>query len=116
MTDTITIQRLLASTTIGVPDEEREDPQDVEISLEMTPPEPLRFLDDDISKTIDYYAVSRRVLEIAATGERKLIETLADDVAEAVLDEFHIAKVIVEVRKFILSDTEYVAVRIEREG
>jgi FolB domain-containing protein len=114
--DTIDIKRLRVSTTVGVPDEERANPQEVEISLTMSTPGRLRFLGDDLSKTVDYYAVSRRVSAVAGTGERKLIETLADDVAEMVLDEFRVARVVVEIRKFILPEAEYVAVRIEREG
>lgn len=116
MADTITIRRMQVTTTVGVPEKERERPQDVEISVEMTPPAPLSFLDDDLSKTVDYYAVSRRIIEVAGEGERKLIETLADDIAEMIVDEFTVAKVRVEVRKFILPDTQYVAVKIEREG
>lgn len=114
--DSIIIRRLRTSTRVGVPDEEREAPQDVEISLKMMPPEPLSFLNDDLSKTVDYYAVSRRVIEIARTGERRLIETLADDIAEMVVDEFTVAKVSVEVRKFVIPQATYVAVKVIREG
>ena len=114
--DTIEIKRLRVSTTVGVPDEERANAQEVEISVTMTTAEALRFLNDDLAKTVDYYAVSRRVMAVAGTGERRLIETLADDVAEMVLDEFRVARVVVEIRKFILPETAYVAVRIEREG
>ena len=46
--------------------------------------------------------------------EWKLIETLASDIANLVLREFAVESVTVEVQKFVLPETRYVAVRIER--
>ena len=112
--DSIRIHRLRAATKVGVPDAERGNAQQVEISLLLHPSGPLADLGDRIENTIDYSPVSRRVLKAAATGERRLIETLAEDIAELLLAEFPLRQVEVEVRKFILPETEFVAVAIVR--
>jgi len=44
----------------------------------------------------------------------RLIEKLAADIAELMLTEFHPRAVTVEVRKFIIPETRYVAVRLRR--
>jgi len=114
--DTIRIHRLRAVTHVGVPDAERANAQEVEICLRLVPKIPLVGLDDQLGKTIDYYVVSQSVLKLAVTGERKLIETLADDLARMLLDEFPLAEVGVEVRKFILPETDYVSVELNRDA
>ena len=114
--DTIRIQRLRAATTIGVPDAERAAPQEVEFCLRLVPERGFVGLGDDVGQTVDYYEVSQRVLELAADGARKLIETLAEDVATALLEGFPLEEVGVEVRKFILPETEFVTVEITRRA
>ena len=58
--------------------------------------------------------VADRVRELAAEKERQLIETLAQDIATAVLGEFEVGKVRIEIEKFILPETDWVGVIIER--
>lgn len=99
---------------VGVPDEERAKPQRLLVSLEMNHDFTAAAASDDLSKTVDYHAVARRLLKFGDGREWKLIETLANDIAAMVLTEFGPASVIVEVRKFILPEARHVAVRIER--
>ena len=112
--DTIRIQNLRAVTHIGVPDSERSAPQSVSICLRLVPEAGLGDLGDEVTRTVDYYEVSQRVLKLAADRPRKLIETLAEEVAEMLLDEFPLSEVGVEIRKFILPETDYVSVSIDR--
>jgi dihydroneopterin aldolase len=81
----------------------------------MQPPAPFAYMNDDIMRTIDYDAVARRVQGLAAEGPRHLIETLAADIARLLVDEFHAVAVTIEVRKYILPETEYVAARCRLE-
>lgn len=97
-----------------MPDEEREHWQAVSLDVTIEPRAGLGGLDDSVEKTIDYFAVSQTVREIAAERPRKLIETLAEDIASVVLRDWPAMRVAVTVRKFILADTEHVAVSIER--
>ncbi len=114
MTDVILVSNLAVRASIGVPDAERAEPQRLLVSLALTPRRAFDAMGDEVAHTIDYAAVCERVKVLAAARARKLIETLASDVAEMILAEFACARVEVEVRKFILPETEHVAVRLTR--
>ncbi len=115
MPDEITIRNLGVSCHIGVPDEERRQPQTLKVSVSFRASGAKKAaVFDDLAFSTDYFAVSRRVQEIAASQPRKLIETLAEDIAQGILAEFGLKKIRVEVRKFILPDAEWVGIAIER--
>lgn len=112
--DTIEIRGLRVAAHIGVPDEERARSQDLLIDLILRPIRSFSSLPDQIDSTVDYHAVALRVDHLASARPRNLIETLADEIATALLREFAIIQIDVTVRKFILSQTEHVAVRCVR--
>jgi FolB domain-containing protein len=112
--DTITIADLEVRYHVGVPDEERAVPQRLLLTVEMRSDFAVAAATDDLTKTIDYHAVSRRLLAFGEGRSWKLIERLAADVADMVLAEFAPASVTVEVKKFILPETRHVAVKVER--
>jgi 7,8-dihydroneopterin aldolase/epimerase/oxygenase len=68
-----------------------------------------------LRETIDYYAVSRRLLAFGEGRSWKLIETLAVDIAAMVLADFGAEAVTVEVKKFIIPEARHVSVRLTRE-
>lgn len=107
----ILIHGLEVTAVIGVPEAERSAPQRLLINAVLTPEVPFSELGDDITRTVDYDAAARRIVVLAAERERRLIETLAVEIAEMLVREFPATKADVEVRKFILPQTEYVAVR-----
>lgn len=114
MKDQIVIRGLELLTQIGVPAEERAEAQKLRVHLTL---EVTRFPEiDDIEGTVDYKAVADRVRESAAERERKLIETLAQDIAAVVLGEFEVSKIRVEIEKFILPETDWVGVILERSS
>jgi len=106
----IIISRQRISVFIGVPDEERATAQEIEVSLEMVPEQSLFGTNDEIVKTIDYYTVSQRVIEEAQAKPRKLIEQLNEDILRIVLDEFPVSDATITTYKYILENTEHVAV------
>ena len=112
--DQIVVSQLELSAHIGVPDEERAEVQRLTVSLVLVPKRGFTGLGDEIANTVDYFGLTRRVRQLAAERPRKLIETLVEEIAECVLGEFAVRSVEVELRKYILADTEYVAVRISR--
>lgn len=113
--DRIHIEGLKLKTVVGVPDAERSAPQTVSVNITIEPGSPLTDLEDDIEKTIDYFKVTQSLKAVADRGERKLIETLAGDLAAAVLAVDGVEAVTVEVRKFILPETDFVSVTHRRE-
>lgn len=114
MPDVVKIRGLEIPTFIGVPDEERADQQVLQVHLDMVPEVDFSSLNDEIEGGVDYYEVSLRLKELALSKPRKLIETLAEDLANVVLEEFSVAKVRVEIEKYILPDTRHVGVEIWR--
>ncbi len=111
----IWIKSLKVQSRVGVSEEERSQPQELEIDLCIQPVAPFPYMNDDVMRTIDYSAVASRVRGLADEGPRHLIETLAAEVARLLVDEFHAVTVTVEVRKFVLPGTDYVAVRCRLE-
>lgn len=112
--DTITIRDLEVYFCVGVSDEERAKPQRLLITVEMDHNFTASASTDDLGDTIDYFEVSQRILAFGVDAHWKLIETLALDLSAMILDEFQPKRVVVQVKKFIIPQAAYVAVRAER--
>ena len=115
MSQEIHINALRLHCFVGVPDEERAQAQDLFVDLVLVPTETWENLEDDIDKTVDYAAVVSQIETLAALRPRKLIETLAVEIAEFLLEKWPIGKVTVRVEKHILPQTKSVAVFVVRE-
>jgi len=111
----ISIKGLEVSACMGVPDEERAIPQRLLIDLKFASSAQPQQLNDDITLTVDYHAVSLKVAEITGDHPRKLIETLADELADTLLSEFDLRWIEITIRKFILPNTEWVAVSVRHD-
>ena len=97
-----------------MPDEERVVAQTLLVTIRMTPSQSFDGLADEISRTVDYYQVSLEIENLAAARPRRLIETLATDIAGHLLGNHPLQHVAVTIEKHILPNTECVAVHIER--
>lgn len=106
----IEIIGLKVSSLIGVPDEERLRPQDLLIDVTIKPSNSLYELDDEIENTVDYFMVYELIKSISCSGERKLIETLAEEIINNIKSKFTVEKVEVRIKKFILPNTKFVSV------
>lgn len=113
--DQILIEELELTARIGVPDKERAHPQRLTVSLVLEPRKGFRDLADDLARTVDYAAVCAELQRFASGRQDKLLETLAHEMAEHLLAKFALRRVELELRKFILPETRFVAVRIGRE-
>ena len=114
VSDAIIVRKLELSAHIGVPDEERARAQRLTVDLTLVPVRDFRNLGDDLANTVDYFSLTRRVQALADERPRRLIETLAHEIAGCCLDEFAIREVDVELHKYILPDTAHVSVRVSR--
>lgn len=112
--DLITIKDLEVFYHVGVPDEERERPQKLLVTIEMEHDVTKVAKSDDIADTIDYYAVSRELLNFGEGKTWKTIEKLASDIADLTVSEFRAASATVEVKKFVIQFADYVSVRVSR--
>jgi 7,8-dihydroneopterin aldolase/epimerase/oxygenase len=100
---------------VGVPDAERAQPQRLLLTIEMGSDFSVAAKNDSIADTIDYFAVTQRLLKFGDGRSWKLIEKLANDIADAILAEFKPAGVSVEVKKFIIPQARYVSVALAKQ-
>src|SRR5208283_4645487 len=100
---------------VGVPDAERAQPQRLLLTVEMESDFSKAAKSDRIADTIDYFAVSQRLLKFGEGQSWKLIEKLAADIADLVLSEFKPQSVTVEVKKFPIPQARYVSVKVTRK-
>ena len=114
MTDRILIDGLELSSCIGVPDEERATAQRLTANLMLEPIRDFTALGDTLENTVDYFRACAEVKALALARPRRLIETLAEDLAALLLTRFALRAVEIELRKYILSDAAFVAVKIRR--
>ena len=112
--DQIIIDALEVRYCVGVTDKERAQPQRLQLCLILEGDVSAAAATDDLTRTIDYYAVTQRLLHFGEGRSWRLIETVAADIAALVLAEFKPRSVSVEVRKFIIPEARYVAVRLTR--
>ena len=112
--DKIVIQDLAVFYSVGVSDEERAEPQKLLLTVEMTHDFTDAAGTDDLKLTIDYHAVALRLLRFGEGQSWRLIETLAVNIAEMILEELKPASVFVRVKKFILPDARHVEVSVTR--
>lgn len=116
--DHVIIKGLEVFAYHGVNPEEKRDGQpflfDVDMSVDLS-----AAWMDDLSKTVNYAAVCKRVRAVATEKSCDLIECVADRVAKMILAEFAVHEVTVTVKKPaapMSSKVEYVAVQITRSN
>ena len=112
--DTITINDLEVFYCVGVPDAERAQPQRLLLTIEIKHDFRAASVEDELGNTIDYFAVSQRLLKFGDGVHWKLIETVAVDAAQMILDDFGPRSVTIEVKKFIIPHARHVSVRATR--
>ena len=88
--DIVFIRELRAETVIGVYEWERTIRQAVVLDIEMGSDNRRAAASDGIDEALDYAAVSKRVLSFIEGSEFQLIETMAEQVAQILLEEFQV--------------------------
>ncbi len=110
----ISIVELEVFYRVGVPDEERAQPQRLLLTVELESNFSVAAKTDALADTINYFAITQRLLNFGEGRDWKLIEKLAADIADVILSEFKPQAVMVEVKKYIIPQARHVSVRISR--
>jgi dihydroneopterin aldolase len=113
--DEIVISDLRVHYRVGVPEEERAQPQALQVSVVLGCDMRAAAASDDIADTIDYHRLVQTLFRFGDHRSWKLIESLAGEIADMILREFSPQSVWVEVKKFIIPEARHVAVRMRRE-
>ena len=88
--DIIFINDLTVETVIGIYDWEREIKQRVIFDIEMAGDCAKAAATDAVEDTLNYKAVSKRVIGFVEKSEFQLVETLAERVAQLIREEFSV--------------------------
>lgn len=108
--ESIRLHGLELMSRIGVPDEERAEPQRLTADITLQVPTPFRAMGEDISRTVDYFALATRITELADERPYVLLETLAQCIADCCTQEFAATAAAVELHKYIMPNTVSVSV------
>ena len=113
--DIIFLRGLAVECTIGFLEWERKVKQTVVIDLEVPIDCARAAQTDDVSQTVDYKAMAKRVIAYVGESQFLLVETLAHRTAMMLLDEFTIAWIRLSLNKpGAIRGSRDVGVTIER--
>ena len=114
--DIVYIRELEVKTIIGIYDWEREQKQVVSINLEMASDIRKSADSDSIEHALDYKAVAKRLIDFVENSQFFLVETLAEKIAEIILNEFGASWVKLQLGKpGAVTGSKDVGVIIERD-
>lgn len=115
--DRVFIEDLRIQTVIGIFDWEREITQTISLDLQMAFDITAAGKSDDIADTLDYKAVSKRLIQLVESSEFQLVEALAEQCANIVLTEFPVQWLYLKLSKpGAVRDSSAVGVIIERSA
>jgi dihydroneopterin aldolase len=89
--DRVFVHGLEVACTIGVKPEERSAPQELLVDLELETDCSVAGASDDLADAVDYETLSHRVRTVAQRSSPKLLETLAEAIAAALLGHYRAA-------------------------
>lgn len=88
--DIVFIRDLRIETVIGIYDWEREIRQTVSLDLEMGTDIRRAGETDHIDDTLDYKSVAKALIDFVEKSEFQLVETLAEQCSQIVLNDFNV--------------------------
>ena len=113
--DHIFLTGLECQCIIGFIDWERRVPQTVVLDLELPCDCVKAAGSDSVADTVDYKSVAKRVLAYVGASQFQLLETLAQKLAELLLEEFALAWIRIRIHKpGAIRHSKDVGVAIER--
>lgn len=113
--DKIIIEDLLVRSIIGINPDERVNKQDILINMVLYTDIGEAGKNDDISTSVNYKTVTKRVVKHVEESSDLLVEKLVSDIARLVLSEFNVERVRVRVEKpGALRFARSVGIEIER--
>ncbi|MGY0559018.1 MULTISPECIES: dihydroneopterin aldolase [unclassified Lysobacter] len=115
--DKVFIEGLQIDALIGIYDWERRIRQPLVFDIEMAFDNRVPAATDAIGDTLNYKAVSKRVVEYVSQSDFGLVETLAERVASIILEEFGVQHVKLKLSKpGAVRGARAVGVMIERSA
>ena len=115
MSDQIILKGIISECIIGINDYERKNKQKVIVDITIF--HDFLNLDDDIEKTVNYSDIYKFTKKFISGTNYNLIETLGDNLAKKIIEEFNIKKIRIELFKpSVYEEDETVSIKLERES
>jgi dihydroneopterin aldolase len=110
------VRDMVLAASIGVFQREHGVLQRIRVNIDLAVEDASESVGpDELSRVVDYGAVADSVRAIVAGGHVRLVETLAERIAEACLADHRVITARIRVEKLdILPDAESVGVEVER--
>jgi dihydroneopterin aldolase len=110
------VRDMVLAASIGVFQREHEARQRIRVNIDLAVEDASESVGpDELSRVVDYGAVADSVRRIVAGGHVRLVETLAERIAEVCLADHRVITARIRVEKLdILPDAESVGVEVER--
>lgn len=109
------VRDLMLMASIGVYESEQQHSQRIRINVDLSVDGSLDVVDGDLSSVVCYDQVVRKIRTIVDSGHVHLVETLAERVADMLLQDRRVKSARVRVEKLdAVADTASVGVEIER--
>lgn len=113
--DKVFIRNLNARGIIGINEWEREKKQTIRINITLFANLNKAGISDNISDSVNYRTIAKKVISHAETANRFTVEALAHDLAQICLEDQRVSKVLVRVEKpGAVRFADSVGVEIER--
>ena len=115
MNDLVLIDGLKLPVRIGCEPGERTLPQILELNLSISVAGSKCLNSGNPNDTVCYRTVCEELKELANKNEWPLLEQLAEDATKLIFERFVAAiQVELEIRKFVIPNTEWVGIKISR--
>jgi len=111
------ITNLTLEALIGVYEHEKLNPQKVIINIDLTVSEDKHDIDDKLAGVVCYETIVNKIKNIIAAGHVNLVETLAEQFADACLEDSRVIAARVRLEKpQAISEAASVGIEIERSN
>jgi dihydroneopterin aldolase len=110
----ISIVDLEVRYCVGVSETERAQPQRLLLTVEMQADIGAASRSDRLEHTIDYQSVADELRRFGEGRSWRLLEALVANLADSILSKFGPVSVRVEAKKFVIPQTQYVAVSVTK--
>lgn len=109
------VRELEVMASLGIYESEKQAPQRVIVSIDLSVKEGKAAIGDDISNVVSYEIVVKKVEAIIAAGHINLVETMAELIAAACLKDKRVIAARVKIEKpDIIPNAKSVGIEIER--
>ena len=113
--DIIFLHGIEANCVVGVWEWEKQITQKIIVDLDVSADIATSAASDELSDTLNYKAVAEAVIEMLEVSRFQLIETMAEEVAKLVMNDFSVSWIKVRINKGgAVKHVRNVGVQIER--